>query len=261
VEDVALLASVADHTAVAVENARLHEQNELLAVAQERKRLARELHDSITQSLYSVGLFADTGLELARASHHEPVREYLSRIATTAQLALAEMRLMVYQLRPTALGDLGLVRALRHRLDSVEERSGIEATLLVEGDIDLNARAEEALFGIAQETLNNVLRHSGASAVTVRLRGERGRTELEVVDDGRGFNPDLAAAAGGLGLTTMRERAERIGGTLTISAAPGEGTVVRASVPSATAGPSSSGAGQPRQGPGSEPVRWGRRND
>ena len=230
VEDVALVASVADHAAVAVENARLREQGERLAVAEERERLARELHDSLTQSLYSVVLFADAGLEIVSSGQHELVREHLSRISTTGQHALTEMRLMVYQLRPTALGDHGLVRALQHRLDAVEERSGMRSALLVEGDIDLDGRAEEAFFGIAQEALNNALKHSGATVVTVRLRGERGRTDLEVADDGRGFDPDLGQAAGGTGLATMRERAERIDGTLTISAAPGEGTVVRATV-------------------------------
>lgn len=230
VEEVTLLASIADEVGVAVENARLYQQAEQLAVMKERERLARELHDSVTQSLYSLTLFAEAGRDLVRDGELERVEGYLTRLGEIAQQALKEMRLLVYQLRPLALQREGLVGALQQRLDAVEGRVGVEARLLAEKSIELPATVEEGLYRIAQEALNNALKHAAATSVTVYIRAEDERVELEVIDDGQGFDPDTVSDRGGMGLTSMRQRAEKLGGSLTVLSAPGEGTRVKVSV-------------------------------
>jgi signal transduction histidine kinase len=226
-EEVALLASIADHVAVAVENARLRQQAERAAVLEERERLARELHDSVTQLLYSLGLYAETGQRLATAGETQGVTDYLQRIGATAQQALKEMRVLIYGLRPPLLEQEGLAGALQARLDGVERRSGIQASLRVEGQVDLPAEAEAELYHIAQEALNNALRHGAAGTVTVYIRAGRDAIELEVVDDGVGFD---TAQAGGLGLIGMAERAQRLGGALHVISALGEGTTVKVAI-------------------------------
>ena len=200
---------------------------EEVAVIEERERLARELHDSIVQSLYSMTLFAAAGRERAEIGDLEHVSEYLDDIGSGAHQALKEMRLLVYELRPPVLEEEGLVGALRRRLDAVEGRAGLSARLLTKGLVALPRPVEEGLYRIAQEALNNTLKHTTATTVTVYLRGEEGQVELEVVDDGCGFDPEVVGAGGGMGLMSMRERAEELGGTLTVSSAPGEGTSVQ----------------------------------
>jgi signal transduction histidine kinase len=230
-EEVKLLTSIADEVGVAVENARLYQQAEQLAVLRERERLARELHDSVTQSLYSLTLLAEAGIRLARANELEKVKEYLARLAEIGQQALREMRLLVYELRPLVLKREGLAGALRHRLESVEKRAGVEARLLIESEVELTAVVEEALYRVAQEALNNALKHAAPTLVTVFIRAAEDNVELEVVDNGRGFDPQAVGDAGGLGLVSMQERVERLGGTLTALSKPGGGTTVRARIP------------------------------
>ncbi len=201
-----------------------------LAVLEERGRLARELHDSVTQSLYSVTLFAEAARRLVGIGDEGRTRSYLKQLGETAQQALKEMRLLVYELRPSGLEQEGLAGALEQRLSAVEERAGVEARLLVEGTVDLPKSVEEGLYRIAQEALNNALKHAAASSVTVRIRAAAEVVELEVADDGKGFDPDAVGDKGGMGLVSMRERAERLGGTLRVVSAPGEGTKVQGQV-------------------------------
>ncbi|HUT56853.1 MAG TPA: GAF domain-containing protein [Phycisphaerae bacterium] len=226
-DDVTLLSSIADQVGVAVENARLYQQAEQLAVVKERERLARELHDSVTQSLYSLMLLAEAGRQLAAAGDFDRIAGYLERLNEISQQALKEMRLLVYELRPLALSREGLVGALQQRLDAVEKRAGVDARLLVEGESQLPASAEEALYRIAQEALNNALKHAVPTRVTVRIQSADDRVTLEVVDDGVGFDPSAIADRGGMGLISIRERVEKIGGTVEILSKPGEGTSVR----------------------------------
>jgi len=236
--ELSLLVSIADQVGVAVENAQLYRQAEQLAVVKERERLARELHDSVTQSLYSLTLLAEAGRRLAEAGNLERVERYLDRLGEISQQALKEMRLLVYELRPLVLKREGLAGALQQRLDAVERRAGVEARLLAEGLVELPVFEEEALYRIAQEALNNALKHAAATAVTVRVRGVGNRIELEVVDNGIGFDPRIESDKGGLGLISMRERAEKLGGSLTILSAPDEGTRVTVSIEVGTpAGP------------------------
>jgi signal transduction histidine kinase len=220
---------------VAHEQLRAHTaQAEELAVMRERNRLARELHDSVTQSLHSSTLMAEAGLRLASTGDLERTRHYLDRLQAISQQALKEMRLMVYELRPLALRQVGLVGALQQRLDAVERRAGVDARLVVAGvaagqEIQLAAEVEEALYRIAQEALNNALKHARPSTVTVTLRLED-RIELEVVDDGAGFDVSDSEGSAGIGLHSMRERAENLGGTLTVHSAPDQGTTIQVTV-------------------------------
>lgn len=229
VEEMTLLASIADQVGVAVENARLYQQAEQLAVMKERERLARDLHDSVTQSLYSLTLFAEAGRRLIRAGDLERAESYLAQVAETAQDALKEMRLLVYELQPPALEQEGLVGAIQHRLGAVERRAGVKAHLLVDDMIELPTSVEKGLYHIAQEALNNALKHAAATSVTVCIRVADGQVELEVVDDGMGFDPATAGNGGGMGLVNMQERAKELGGTLRVVSAPGEGTKVSVS--------------------------------
>ncbi|MFC2026207.1 sensor histidine kinase, partial [Chloroflexota bacterium] len=151
-----------------------------------------------------------------------------------SQQALREMRLLVYELRPLALMDVGLVGALQQRLDAVERRSGIEVHLSIEKEFEVPANIEEELYRIATEALNNVLKHADATNVTVALRKEKIHEtpciELSIIDDGIGFDPNSREGEGGMGVTSMRERIENLGGDLSIYSTPSEGTEVRACV-------------------------------
>lgn len=230
-EDVALLASVADHVGVAVENAQLRQQAEQAATLEERERLARELHDSVTQSLFSLTLFAEAARGLAESGRLDQIKQPLSDIGTTTRQALKDMRLLLYELRPAALEEEGLVGALRRRLDAVEKRAGVEGRVLTDTWLELPTAVEDELYHIAQEALNNALQHAGATSVTVHLHTEGEYVILEISDNGVGFDLDVARNHGGMGLTNMRKRAEKLGGTLTIFTQPGQGTRVQVKLP------------------------------
>lgn len=229
-EEVLVLQSLGDQIAVAIENARLYERSRALAVVEERNRLARELHDSVTQSLYGLVAFAGAGQEVIGAGDGKRAREYLTRIEDAAQKALKEMRLLLYELRPPMLEKEGLVGALQQRLNAVESRAGLQVRLVVDGEIDLPASVEDGLYRIAQEALNNALQHAAATSVTVRLQRDAEGLELEVEDDGVGFEVAAAADRGGLGLASMRERAQALGSQLDIRSQPGAGTTVKVRV-------------------------------
>lgn len=228
-DEVALLISVGEEIGIVVENARLRRQAERFLVVQERNRLARELHDSVTQSLYSVTLFAEAGRRTALADQNEETARYFTQIGETGQQALKEMRLLIYKLRPSILAKEGLIRALQQRLNSVEGRAGVKSQLLVEGQIKLSPALEDALFQIAQEALNNSLKHAMATEIIVRLNMiQSEEVAIQIEDNGRGFDPDAAADSDGMGLANIQERAESFDGELTIHSAPGRGCVVEA---------------------------------
>lgn len=226
-----LATAIATQAAIAIENARLFAEAQGKAVLEERQRLARDLHDSVTQSLYSLTLLAEAGRRLIDLDVPQAAR-YVNDMGEIAQQSLKEMRLLVYQLRPLALEHEGLIGALQARLDSVEKRAGIEARFLIEGSLgSLLPGLEEGLFRIAQEALNNALKHAAARSVVVRLRGEDECLILEVADDGRGSALLATDVKGGLGLTSMKERVAQLQGTLTIDSAPNRGTRVTVEVP------------------------------
>jgi signal transduction histidine kinase len=229
-EDITLLATIADQVGTSIERARLIKQAEQAAVVEERQRLARELHDSVTQLLYSQVLFAGAGIKVLKKGDLPLIQQHLTHIEQAARQALKEMRLLVYELRPSDYLDEGLVGALQRRLDAVEKRTDLNAQLLVHGDLDLDEAAEMALYNIAQEALNNILKHSGATSVTIELCAKDGRVVLEVIDNGSGFLFEDKIRSGGMGLTSMQERTAALGGELQILTQPGQGTRVIATI-------------------------------
>jgi signal transduction histidine kinase len=229
-EEVRLALSVANQAALAIESARLREQAERAAAFAERSRLARELHDSVTQSLYSVTLYAEAAARLLTSGQHLAAADHLRELRDTAQEALREMRLLIFELRPLVLEQSGLAAALQGRLDSVETRAGIHAELHVEGKERLPHTTQEELYHVAREALNNVLKHAHAQHVRIHLQFRDDATCLQVADDGVGFDPQ-ARKGGGLGLPGMKERVQKINGELQIESAPGQGTTVSVCAP------------------------------
>ncbi|OQY90020.1 MAG: hypothetical protein B6D39_08820 [Anaerolineae bacterium UTCFX2] len=227
IEDISLFMIISDQIGSLIERSRLVKQAEIAAVVQERQRLARELHDSVTQLLYSQVLFSSAGLNVLGQANLQALKDHLERINQAALQALKEMRLLVYQLRPADYLDEGLAGALRRRLDSVEKRTGMTAQLNVEGALSLDEAVEMALYRIAEEALNNILKHSEAARVTVTLRASANTVELEIADDGVGFDPAAAQKAGGMGLGNMIERAAALGGQIQILSEPGKGACIR----------------------------------
>jgi len=225
--DLMMLQSLADQAAMVIENAQLYEQAQQVAALEERQRLARELHDSVTQSLYGITLYAEAAARLLSVGDTELASDHLREVRQTAQEALREMRLLIFELRPPVLEQEGLVAALESRLETVEERSGLKTEFVVEGDGRLPPDAEEGLYRIAQEALNNALKHAQARHITVNLRLEEQAVILEITDDGIGFDTTTAREQGGLGLPGMEERATRLGARLTVKSQPGEGTIVK----------------------------------
>ncbi|MFN2119998.1 MAG: GAF domain-containing sensor histidine kinase, partial [Anaerolineales bacterium] len=228
--DVRLLETVAASMSVALENARLWAQEKQIAVLEERQRLGRELHDSVTQSLYGISLYAQAAAGHLALEHYDQVDKYLDEISASSQEALAEIRLLLYRLRPPVLENEGLVAALQQRLASVEGRAGRKADLKTDLSARLPLDVEEGLYYIAQEALNNALKHAHARSVRVSLLQHGHAVALEVTDDGVGFKPADAGAEGKMGLPCMQERAAEIGGKLTLASEPGNGTTIRVEV-------------------------------
>jgi signal transduction histidine kinase len=229
-DDEQLISLLAAHAAIAITNARLYEQSRELSVISERNRLALELHDVVSQKLYSVVLTAET---VATLLDRDPdaARGHIAKLQQIARQALDELRSLIFELRPPDLVQDGLCGALRKHVDVL--RRVQSADVVMEGDLELvpDPRRDAEVFRIAQEAMQNALRHAQASRVMVRLSGENGQLALDVVDDGIGFDPQsVELRARRLGLTSMEERAQRIGGRLEIRSARGEGTTVHLDV-------------------------------
>jgi len=201
------------------------------AVLAERSRLARELHDSVSQSLYSVSLIGETARHLAEAGDLGNTLESLGELNSTVQQTLKEMRLLIYNLRPEILKKEGFKAAIQQRLDAVESRSGIKGQLFIDAGDDLSELEEDTFYRIIQEALNNTLKHSSATTVTVKIHRTKDTVEIQVNDDGIGFETDSISGNGGMGLTSIQERAENLGGAFLISSSPGKGTLLKITVP------------------------------
>jgi signal transduction histidine kinase len=228
--DTTLALGIAQQAAVAIDNARLHERARQAAVLEERQRLARELHDSVTQALYGISLYAEAADRALTRGEAEPAATNLRELRETAQEALGEMRLLIYELRPPLLEEYGLAAALRARLKAVETRAGLVTEFVGEYDDRLAPHIEQELYRLAQEALNNVLKHAHAQHVRVRLAIGAASTILEVADDGVGFETWFRGGEG-FGLPGMRERAQRLGGELRVESSPGAGTRIEVNVP------------------------------
>lgn len=228
-----LAQAFANHAAVALENARLYEQARTLAALQERQKLARELHDSVSQALYGIGLGTKTALALVASDNVEKRHlaqplEYVLSLATTG---LAEMRALIFELRPESLEIEGLVPALTRRIDALRARQEMGVEALLEDVPEVPVAVQEVLYRVTQEALQNVVKHANASHVGVSLAPCNGEVVLEISDNGRGFELQ-DRFPGHLGLQSMRERVEAVGGVFGVETAPGQGTIVRVTVPS-----------------------------
>ncbi len=231
-----LALAFAHQAAIALENARLYQQAEQAAVSAERNRIARELHDSVSQALYGIALGTRTACTLLdRQPVDEKIKAALANpldyVLSLADAGLAEMRALIFELRPDALEKEGLVVALTKQAEAVRARHKLDMHIeLCEEPPMLSLTSKEALYRVAQEALNNLIKHAHAKRVDLRLHCVEDALTLEVQDDGVGFDPQ-AEYPGHLGLHTMRERVVRLGGALHIESAPGQGTTVRASIP------------------------------
>ena len=205
------------------------EEAEETAILEERRRLARDLHDAITQSLYGLMLFARASRDAHEANDDPKLEENLEEIETNALQTLKEMRLLLHQLRPLSLEHGGLSKAVIRRFDQVERRLGITAVADVEDNIDLDRTTEESLYLIITEALNNSLKHAKARKVTVGLHQQNGNIRLVVEDNGLGFNPSKPTV--GMGLKNIQERADLLDGELEFSSEKGKGTRIRLVIP------------------------------
>ncbi|MFE5404967.1 GAF domain-containing sensor histidine kinase [Streptomyces sp. NPDC056580] len=230
-EDEELLAILAQHAAIALTNARLYERSRELTIAEERSRLAHELHDAVSQKLFSLRLTAQAAAALV---DRDPARAKgeLHQVAALAAEATDELRAAVVELRPAALDEDGLIATLRTQVQVLDRAHSARVTFAGNGFRALPAAQEEAVLRVAQEALHNALRHSGAEHVRVSVDRRGGGAVLRVADDGSGFDPGAVRRAGRhLGLVSMRDRADGVGGTLTVHAEPGRGTTIEMEVP------------------------------
>jgi signal transduction histidine kinase len=211
------------------ELAALNRQAGQLAALQERQRLARELHDSVSQALYGIGLGARTARAVLERSP-EKGGEAMDYVLSLAEAGLTEMRALIFELRPESLASEGLVTALGKQAAALRARHQIQVQTVFGDEPAVPLEAKEALYRVAQEALNNAARHAHARQVELRLESADGSVRLLVLDDGQGFDPKKDYP-GHLGLRSMRERVERLGGRLTIESAPGSGARVEAIVP------------------------------
>ncbi len=229
--DQKLIELLAAHAAIAIENARLYQRSRELSIIEERNRLARELHDSVTQRLFGVKLAAESAATLLERDPSKAAVE-LARVSELARGAMEELRAVVFELRPGSLEREGLATVLRKHVEVLRRVSGVKIELGVCDVPRLAAGPATQVLRIAQEALGNALRHSAAKRITVKLGGDDERLFLKVSDDGCGFDPSGPEVRGQrLGLTSMEERATELGGRLSVTSKLGEGTTVALEVP------------------------------
>ncbi|GII53682.1 hypothetical protein Pth03_20710 [Planotetraspora thailandica] len=227
--DQELLTMFAAHAAIAITNARLYERSRELTVVEERTRVARELHDAVSQKLFSLRLTAGAAASLMRSDPERAAAE-IERVERLAGEALAELRAVIVELRPADLDRHGLVETLRKHADTLDRLHPASVTFAFDGPPpgDLPPSTEVAVLRVAQEAIHNALRHAEPTVIAVTLRHDPRRLVLEVADDGCGFDE---AGVHGLGLPSMTDRAETAGGSLTVVSKPGRGTTIRLEVP------------------------------
>jgi PAS domain S-box-containing protein len=230
---VGLLTTIANQAAVAIENARLYGEARELAALQERQRLARELHDSVTQQLFSASLIAEVLPQLYEQDQTEG-REYLDDVRRLTRGALAEMRTLLMELRPAALHEAALSELVRQLAEAFTGHTRVPVQFDLDGEPAPPSDVKIAVYRIVQEALNNVAKHAKARHVIIQLRGDRQAIALQIADDGRGFDR-AQVRSDRLGLTIMRERVQAIGAALSIESEPDRGTTLRLIWPTASA--------------------------
>jgi PAS domain S-box-containing protein len=225
----ALALTIANQAAVAIENARLYEQAQELAAFEERQRLARELHDSVSQALYGISLGVHTArMQLDR--NPQDLAESLDYVLELAEAALIEMRALIFELRPESLETEGLVTALTKQAAALHARQGIIVKLDLCEEPDLPLKVKQDLYRVVQEALHNTVKHARASQVELRLNQADGVFVMEVLDNGRGFDT-AASFPGHLGLHSMQERVAKLGGKFQIESTEGQGTTICIRIP------------------------------
>lgn len=226
---VELARAYARQKAITEQNVRLHEQAQQVAVLEERQRIARELHDSVSQALYGIGLGARTARSLIDRDPSKAV-EPVEYVLSLAEGGLAEMRALILELRPDSLEREGLVSALSKQAAVLRTRHGLEVETAFGDEPDLPLETKEGLYRVAQEALNNTIKHAQASRIRLELSGVEGEIVLALEDDGIGFDP-RGEYPGHIGLHTMRERVAKMGGTLQIESGPRQGTHLHITLP------------------------------
>jgi signal transduction histidine kinase len=227
-----LIELLAAHAAIAITNARLYERSRELSIVSERNRLALELHDVVSQKLFSLMLTAEAAATQLDREDLTAARAQVDRARTLAREALDELRALILGLRPPELERDGLEGALRKEIEMLERVHGVGIDLHVAGDVDDAGERCQAVLRIAHEAIHNALRHADPAHVDVTISASNGAFVVSVTDDGVGFEPGRAEVRSRhLGLTSMEERAREIGGRLEIRSAPGAGTTVRLEVP------------------------------
>ena len=230
-DDQELVGVLAAHAAVLMEHARLYEASRELSVLDERNRLARELHDAMTQTLFSLRLTVEAAASLLPG---DPARagEELATARRLLDATFTELRELVFELRPPALEADGLAATVAKHLDVVGRAHGLRVAVSATGEARLDTGVERELFRIVQEAVANAVRHARASTLEVSLVFAGAGASATVRDDGVGFDPAARAVRSRhLGLTSMRERAAALGGGMAVESAPGRGTSVRVDVP------------------------------
>jgi signal transduction histidine kinase len=243
-DDLDLLASLAQSATLALENARLHEERLAIlrqqlaqvtaAQEEERQRIARELHDGVGPALASLNLRLRTAGKLVQPN--PAAEQELKELADLTQANIQDIRRLIYDLRPAVLDELGLVAALQEYVARYQQEQGLSVALSApDGKARLPAPLETTLFRVIQEALTNAARHAKAHHVQVTLDWDEAQVSLRIADDGQGFDLREAAARakGGqhLGLWSMRERVEQLGGRLDVESQPGSGTTIQATIP------------------------------
>ena len=206
------------------------EQAEEAAAAQERARLARDLHDAATQTVFSMNLTAEAA-RMALAREPDRVPGMLVRLQELARDALAEMRTLVDQLRPQSIKDVGLVRSLQRHAEARQRRDGLTVILSVQGEESGDPAVREELFRSAREALSNVVKHAGVTSARVEVSFGAGEASVRVSDEGRGFEPAADRRPESFGLLSLQERAQALGGSAEIGSEPGKGTQVLVRLP------------------------------
>jgi signal transduction histidine kinase len=227
--DMRLMTTLADLVAVAIQNTRYLQQAQEIAALEERNRLARELHDSVSQALYGIALGTQSARKML--DNNSPrLGETLDYILTLAAAGMTEMRALIFELRPESLETEGIVVALAKLGASIQARHGIDVRLELDTEPALSLPAKESLYRVVREALHNVVKHATAKQIILRTKCGKQALDVSIIDDGIGFKPNQDFP-GHLGLLSMQERVTQLNGSFQIDSVPNEGTVVKLSLP------------------------------
>jgi signal transduction histidine kinase len=225
-----MIQTIADQIGLSLESLFQRKQADEALILEERQRLARDLHDSVSQSLYGLVLSADIGNKFLKMKAYPELTQTLGEIGETALQSLKEMRLMLFELRPISFETVGLTGALELRLNTVERRAGMETRLVIEGADFIPQTIDIEIYRIITEALNNSLKHSYAHQILVEIKADSEKITIRVDDDGKGFST-REPRVGGIGLSSMQERTHRMAGQLQIISGQGQGTSIRIDIP------------------------------